>query len=255
MASKKQWIKSWKVRGTGNTPDKRIVLYMDGYDYIFSFESLTPEKKYNQDCEFKVPSSGDNIIKLTHGLLFKAQTLKSKTFVQKDKAPAPVLIDYSMSVFTQDSKIDMLRIFSVNKQVEGKTVRRTFICVYKFDSYDAFKDVMYKNVSSTELRTIPEAYRKGMIELSIMPITNGTFVSADTAMIDDIASTVATCEAAKHMHTVSKYITNIGEEENKEEKTYNSSESTSSSNTHDDTDFKPANATEAAPIEDDEFPF
>lgn len=252
--AKLQWLKSWRIKGSNNTPDKRITLMLSDYDYLIKMETLGSENKYVEDATLLIPSSSDNVQKLTHGFFYKAQMLKSKTYTAAGKTPDPVLIDYTLPIFTKDT-VEMLRLFSVNREANGKYVRRTFIAIYHFDSYQDFKDVMQKSHDNkTGLRSIPEAKKKASIELSTMPATGGTFVSSDVMLIDDIASVLAATEAAKATVILKNHFDKL--EEAKDNSPQGSYESKPKPEPAPSTDIENEFASTApAPADDDEFPF
>ena len=182
-----QWIASWKERGVqGVSADKRLVLVMEDYDYAFRIEELV-ENKYEERGKIVIPHQSSDIMKLLQGFFHKAQTLKSKVFTAVDKAPAPVLFDITMPIFKNGS-VEALRFTSVNKDDgSGKIKRETVLAIYRYPSYDSFKEYNNKKVESGQLRSIPKDYIVAGIKLSNMPITNGSFVYNDCAVLDSIA--------------------------------------------------------------------
>lgn len=248
---KKQWIASWKERGVaGSTKDKRLVLLMEDYDYVLTFEELN-DNKYSELGRFKVPSntSGNNI-KLINGFFHKAQTLKTKTYAGKDKAPEPVLIDLMMPIFEQGGVVNALRLYSVNKDDgTGKLKRETVLAVYKFNSYETYKEINNKFPEKGMLKSIPSEYVVCGIKFNPLPITNGSFVYNDVATIDSIAATLDALEAAKVYEVLHKHYVAMATDDGS-----SAVQSTSSAAP------APAPAAEVPKantddLEDDEFPF
>lgn len=207
-----QWIKSWKERGVqGVSADKRLVLSMDDYDYSFRIEELV-ENKYEERGKIVIPHQSSDVMKLLQGFFHKAQTLKSKVFTAADKAPAPILFDITMPIFKKDS-VEALRFTSVNKDDgSGKIKRETVLAIYRYPSYDAFKEYNNKIPEKGQLRAIPRDYIVAGIKFSSLPITNGSFVYNDCAVLDSIAHTLDAAEMARIWHPVVRQLDKLGEE-------------------------------------------
>jgi hypothetical protein len=259
-----QWIASWKERGVqGVSADKRLVLVMEDYDYAFRIEELV-ENKYEERGKIVIPHQSSDIMKLLQGFFHKAQTLKSKVFTAVDKAPAPVLFDITMPIF-KNGTVEALRFTSVNKDDgSGKIKRETVLAIYRYPSYDSFKEYNNKKVESGQLRPIPKDYIVAGIKLSNMPITNGSFVYNDCAVLDSIAHALDSAEAARIWHPVVRQLDKLGDEANAQKQAggYSSSNNvdTSSQSSHNSSSdmSAPVTGSEPAPTlsePDDEYPF
>lgn len=255
-----QWIKSWKERGVqGVSADKRLVLSMEDYDYSFRIEELV-ENKYEERGKIVIPHQSSDVMKLLQGFFHKAQTLKSKVFTAADKAPAPVLFDITMPIFKNGS-VEALRFTSVNKDDgSGKIKRETVLAIYNYPSYDAFKEYNNKIPEKGQLKAIPRDYVVAGIKLSNMPITNGSFVYDDCAVLDSIAHALDAAEAARIWHPVLRQLDKLGEENATQQQSsgnYNSSASVATNNQSADTTDVSVGSDPAPKLEmpDDEYPF
>ena len=253
-----QWIASWKERGTqGVSPDKRLVLLMEDYDYVFRFEELV-DSKYVEKARILIPHQSSDTMKLLQGFFHKAQTLKSRTFTNSDKAPAPVLFDLTMPIFKRDC-VEALRFTSVNKDDgSGKIKRESVLSLYKYPNYDSFKEYNNKVPEKGQLKAIPKDYILAGIKLSNMPITNGSFVYDDCAVLDSIASTLDYAELARVWHPVVKQLNLVGDDSNATQQQatgYNSNSDVDTSSQSINTPIEEANNAPSLDEPEDEYPF
>ena len=207
-----QWIASWKERGMNGAPDKRLVLVMEDYDYAFKMEELV-ENKYVERGKIVIPHQSTDMNRLLQGFFHKLQTLKSKTFTAGDKAPAPVLFDVTLPIFKNGS-VDVLRFTSVNLVEGDKFKRESILYIYKFPSYEVYKDINAKIPERGQLKVIPSEYLVSSIKFSNMPITNGSFVYNDCAIIDSIAHALDASEAARIWHATVKQLDAMAAQQN-----------------------------------------